>query len=134
MTDKQTSDKESETLVLSKRIQQFEDKHRQNNLASDRLSNKGAKTSTAALAMAGRLMTELVSGLIVGTAVGWGVDYWLGTTPLFMIIMFFLGAAAGIMNMWRTVKGYGMVPNFFDDNNKELDKQPVDEQYKVDKK
>jgi ATP synthase protein I len=53
-----------------------------------------------------RFATELVAGLIVGGGLGWGVDWLLGhfgfhTRPVFLILFFVLGAAAGIRNVVR---------------------------------
>jgi ATP synthase protein I len=50
-----------------------------------------------------RVGVELVSAVIVGLAIGWGLDAWLKTRPLFMILFVFLGGAAGIANVWRLV-------------------------------
>src|SRR5687768_5319 len=52
-----------------------------------------------------RMGLELVAGVAVGSTFGYFVDQWLGTMPLFFIICFFLGAAAGFMNMIREAKG-----------------------------
>ena len=46
---------------------------------------------------------ELVAGVAVGSLGGFFIDRWLGTMPLFFIICFFLGAAAGFKNMIREV-------------------------------
>lgn len=48
------------------------------------------------LGQAWRLSAELVSGLIAGGALGWGLDYWLGTKPWLMLVFFLLGAVAGL--------------------------------------
>jgi ATP synthase protein I len=48
-----------------------------------------------------RLGMELVAGVLVGAGAGIMLDRWLSTTPLFMIICFFLGAAGGALNLWR---------------------------------
>ncbi len=50
-----------------------------------------------------RVGIELVSALLVGLAVGWGLDRLLGTKPLFLILFVFLGGIAGIINVWRLV-------------------------------
>ena len=42
----------------------------------------------------GRVATELVAGVIVGALIGWMLDNWLGTSPLFLVLLFFLGAMA----------------------------------------
>jgi ATP synthase protein I len=39
----------------------------------------------------------------IGFLVGYWLDRWLGTSPLFMLVFFFLGLAAGIVNVVRTV-------------------------------
>lgn len=49
-----------------------------------------------------RIGAELVSALIVGTGIGWFLDQWLDTQPFLMIVFFFLGSAAGILNVYRS--------------------------------
>ena len=58
------------------------------------------------LGIAGRFATELVAALVVGGGLGWGVDWLCGhfgfhTKPVFLIVFFVLGAAAGIRNVMR---------------------------------
>ncbi len=47
---------------------------------------------------------ELVAGVAVGSFVGFYLDRWLGTTPWFFIVCFFLGAAAGFRNLVRQAR------------------------------
>jgi len=42
--------------------------------------------------------------LVVGGGIGWLLDHWLGTLPLFLLIFFFLGAGAGLLNVFRAAK------------------------------
>ena len=49
-----------------------------------------------------KLGTELVASVGVGTIIGFILDNWFDTKPWLMIIFFFLGAAAGILNVIRT--------------------------------
>ena len=49
-----------------------------------------------------KLGTELVAAVAVGTIIGFILDSWFGTKPWLMIIFFFLGTAAGILNVIRT--------------------------------
>ena len=51
-----------------------------------------------------KLGTELVAAVIVGTIIGFILDNWFGTKPILIIIFFFLGAAAGIVNVIRAAK------------------------------
>ena len=48
-----------------------------------------------------KLGTELVAAVIVGTIIGFILDNWFGTKPWLIIIFFFLGAAAGMLNVIR---------------------------------
>ena len=51
-----------------------------------------------------KLGTELVAAVAVGTIIGFILDNWFDTKPWFIIIFFFLGAAAGMLNVIRTAK------------------------------
>ena len=48
-----------------------------------------------------KLGTELVASVAVGTIIGFILDTWFGTKPWLIIIFFFLGAAAGMLNVIR---------------------------------
>ena len=48
-----------------------------------------------------KLGTELVAAVGGGTIIGFILDSWFGTKPWLIIIFFFLGAAAGILNVIR---------------------------------
>ena len=49
-----------------------------------------------------KLGTELVAAVGVGTIIGFILDSWFGTKPWLIIIFFFLGAIAGMLNVIRT--------------------------------
>ena len=49
-----------------------------------------------------KLGTELVAAVAVGTIIGFILDNWFDTKPWLIIIFFFLGAAAGLLNVIRT--------------------------------
>ena len=63
------------------------------------LSNSEKKGSFMGSAF--KLGTELVAAVGVGTIIGFILDTWFGTKPWLIIIFFFLGAAAGILNVIR---------------------------------
>lgn len=54
--------------------------------------------------VAWRMVIELVAGLGIGFAMGYGIDALLGTTPIFMVIFLFFGLAAGVQTMMRTAE------------------------------
>ncbi len=72
----------------------------------DRARETGAEGGSA-LGMAWRLGLELVSALVVGVAIGYLLDRWLGTKPWLLVLFFVLGAAAGMLNVYRTMSGLG---------------------------
>ena len=49
-----------------------------------------------------KLGTELVAAVVVGTIIGFILDTWFDTKPWLIIVFFFLGAAAGMLNVIRT--------------------------------
>ena len=67
---------------------------------------RGDRQSSEKIGIGMRIALELVAGVIVGTAIGLGLDYWLGTKPWLMIVFFVVGSAAGFMNVIRTAKAY----------------------------
>jgi ATP synthase protein I len=52
-----------------------------------------------------RIGIELVVAVVVATGLGWAIDHWLGTRPWGTIVLFFLGVAAGMLNVYRAVAG-----------------------------
>lgn len=55
----------------------------------------------SAMARGFRLSTELVAGVLVGAALGWLLDRWLGISPWGLIVFVLLGFAAGVLNVMR---------------------------------
>ena len=51
-----------------------------------------------------KLGTELVAAVAVGTIIGFILDSWFDTKPWLIIIFFFLGAVAGMLNVIRSAK------------------------------
>ena len=48
-----------------------------------------------------RVLGEFVSAVVVGALIGWPLDKWLGTAPLFLIVFVLLGTAAGFWSVYR---------------------------------
>ncbi len=51
-----------------------------------------------------RIGVELVAAVVVGGVLGYLLDGWLGTRPLFMVIFLLIGMAAGFLTVYRTAK------------------------------
>ena len=66
-------------------------------------SNKNDKP-TSNLGTAFKLSTELVVTVVVGTIIGFILDNWFGTKPWLILMFFFVGVIAGILNVVRSAK------------------------------
>jgi ATP synthase protein I len=86
---------------LGKRIDEAGRKHAES-------TSQGAAPSPLGIAF--RFGAEMISALLVGGAFGWGIDWafdhWAGvhTRPWGLVVMFVLGAAAGIRNVMRAAQ------------------------------
>lgn len=79
------------------------------------LSPGAARTGDApqgAIGMAWRIGVELLAAMVVGVGSGLLLDRWLETAPWGLVVMFFLGAAAGVLNVYRAVAGLGLGPGY----------------------
>lgn len=70
----------------------------------DRTRNDDGRSS-AGMGLGFRIAVELVANIAVGTGIGYLLDGWLGTRPWLMVVFLFLGAGAGVMNVYRVAKG-----------------------------
>ena len=64
--------------------------------------SKNQKTSSFGEAF--KMSTELVAAVVVGTIIGFILDNWFGTKPWLILIFFFVGVIAGILNVIRSAK------------------------------
>lgn len=87
--------------ALSARLQRLGNRLAQANRPSENGSGPRQTADPSAFARGFRLSTELVAGVLVGAAVGWLLDRWLGTSPWGLIVFFLLGFAAGVLNVMR---------------------------------
>lgn len=71
-------------------------------VAPEPTPDPGEKSGDSGARMAWRLATEFVAGILVGGAIGWFLDGWLGTSPWGLIVFLLLGFAAGVLNALRT--------------------------------
>ncbi|MDR3408084.1 MAG: AtpZ/AtpI family protein [Methylovirgula sp.] len=52
-----------------------------------------------------RVLVEFFSAILVGTLIGWQIDKWAHTGPIFLIIFLLLGMVAGLVNIYRIAAG-----------------------------
>ncbi len=67
--------------------------------------NKDSKQSSSSnIGVAFKLSTEMVAAVVVSTIIGFILDNWFGTKPWLILIFFFVGVVAGILNVIRSAK------------------------------
>ena len=71
-----------------------------NRVSKRQLYNKNENSSSFGTAF--KLSTELVSAVVVGTIIGFILDTTFDTKPWLILIFFFVGVVAGIMNVIRS--------------------------------
>ena len=59
---------------------------------------------TSSLGTAFKMSTELVAHVVVGTIIGFILDKTFGTKPWLILIFFFVGVIAGIVNVFKSAK------------------------------
>lgn len=90
---------------LGKKIKEARERQVEGPSILKKLPGTGGKKPSHAMAVALRAGTELVSAVIFGGFLGYWVDHLLGTKPLMMIVMIFVGFIAGFLNIYRSVIG-----------------------------
>ncbi len=61
-------------------------------------------SSSSKLGIAFKMSTEMVAAVVVGTIIGFILDNWFGTKPWIILVFFFVGVIAGILNVIRSAK------------------------------
>jgi ATP synthase protein I len=85
---------------LDQRLSKIRDGHK---TGTDQSGNEQdtAQAKASAMAVGLRLSSELVAGVLVGAALGWGFDRLFSTSPLGLIVLLLLGFVAGVVNVMR---------------------------------
>jgi ATP synthase protein I len=77
-------------------------------IAKDKLKNyskiENNNQNGSSMGSAFKLGAEMVSAVLVGTIIGFILDTWFDTKPWLIIVFFFLGSAAGILNVIKVAK------------------------------
>ena len=100
----------ADEAALSARLQRLGERlgHHHSERPSENDPRRGANADPSALARGLRLSAEFVAGILVGAAIGWALDRWLGTSPWGMIVLLLFGFTAGVLNLMRAA---GAVPH-----------------------
>ena len=68
------------------------------------VKNDSKSANAASLGKALKISTELVAAVVVGSTIGFLLDNWFDTKPLLTICFFFMGVAAGLINVFKSAK------------------------------
>lgn len=94
--------------ALDARLQEM---HNRRGTGKEQTSRLDA-ASQSAVGMAWRIGVEVLAAMVVGVGSGLLLDHWLGSRPFGLVGMFLLGAAAGVLNVYRTVNNLGYAPGY----------------------
>ena len=90
-------------MIKNNKFNQIEElSERINNAKNKTSENESASKDKNNANLAWRMVTELVSGMLIGFVIGYGLDYFFNTAPFLMIIISLLGFGAGVKTMMKT--------------------------------
>ena len=99
--EKDRTGKSSEEAALSARLQSLGDRLGSKGQSRKVETDPAPSADRSGIARGLRLSTELVAGVLLGAAIGWLLDRWLGISPWGLIVFVLLGFVAGILNVMR---------------------------------
>lgn len=88
---------------FDKRLQSFENRLK----TADEKIHPPEKGTDEALNTGARAGIELVGAIAGGALIGYGIDTWAGTKPVFLVALLVLGIITGFVNVWRVTSGQG---------------------------
>jgi ATP synthase protein I len=102
--DKSSSDEAALSARLGNLDHRLSEIRGSRNVRTDPSGNEqdAAQARASAMAVGLRLSSELVAGVLVGAALGWGFDRLLSTSPWGLIVFLLLGFTAGVINVMRS--------------------------------
>jgi ATP synthase protein I len=101
--DRSSPDEAALSARLGSLDQRLSEIRGRRNIGTDQSGNEqdAAQAKASAMAIGLRLSSELVAGVLVGAALGWGFDRLLSTSPWGLIVFLLLGFTAGVINVMR---------------------------------
>ena len=94
--------------ALRARLERLSSRLEERNARPQRNGNDvdvSASSTSRALSLGMRVLSEFVGGVLAGGGVGWLLDKLFSTQPVFLIVFIGLGTAAGFWNVYRMAAG-----------------------------
>jgi len=85
-------------------MSEFDDLKSKIELIKKKYKKDKIQTKNSSIGSAFKISTEFVAAVFVAIFIGWYIDKWLGTKPIFLIILLLVGIVAGIFNVVRSAK------------------------------
>lgn len=63
-----------------------------------------AGRGASGMGVGGQIAADFIAGIVVGAMIGYGLDWWFGTTPWLLVSLMLLGFAAGVRSAYRAAK------------------------------
>jgi ATP synthase protein I len=102
MPDGRTAGQSAEERSLSERMRDLEQRLDESHAAREANTRSPLEPPRQGYGLAMRLGADFVAGVVVGAAIGWGVDRLFGTSPWGLIVFLLLGFVAGILSVLRS--------------------------------
>ncbi len=67
---------------------------------------EGALSESAGIGMGFRMAVEMMAAVFVSVFLGYQLDKWLNSKPLFLLLLFFLGVITGFWNIIKTAQKF----------------------------
>ena len=87
---------------LQRRLEKLGERISKRRQLSQKAEKNQGRTDNKGMAYGLKIGAEFVSAILVGSALGWVLDYWLGTTPFGLLFFLIMGFAAGVLNVMRS--------------------------------
>ncbi|MEQ9662878.1 MAG: AtpZ/AtpI family protein [Parasphingopyxis sp.] len=86
------------------RIQSLEKRLQAARRAEEDRAAKRNKGPAKGYSQGHRILAELIGAPLGGGLIGWVLDRWLDTSPIFLLVLVFLGFAVAFRNIYRISK------------------------------
>jgi ATP synthase protein I len=94
----------SDPLGDDPRLRSLDERLRRAQAAENQRTGAGKTVATESYNLGNRVLAELLGGMIGGAAIGWALDQLFGTTPVFLLLLLFLGIGVAFRNIIRLSK------------------------------
>jgi len=95
------SEKNDELAALNERLKQMRSRARE---SVGKRENAEPHPVLTMMWLAFNILSELLGGVACGLAIGWGLDKWLGTRPVFIAVFLIVGCIAAVLNVVRLLR------------------------------